>query len=50
MRGPDGLLRTGVNAAWLRHGDTAVLALQTVDTLGGAEPGSRSELEAPAIG
>jgi hypothetical protein len=48
MRGPDGLLVTGVNAAWLRHGDTSVLALQTV-TPWGAPSQIEVQLEAPAM-
>jgi hypothetical protein len=32
--GPDGLPATGVNAEWLRHGDTMILALQTVTPWG----------------
>ncbi len=34
LRGPDGQTATGVDAVWLRHGDTAILALQTVAPLG----------------
>jgi Beta-galactosidase len=48
MRGPDGLLVTGVNATWLRHGDTTVLALQTV-TPWGAPSRIEVRLETPAV-
>jgi hypothetical protein len=30
LRGPDGQTATGIDAVWLRHGDTTILALQAV--------------------
>ena len=48
MRGPDGMLVTGVNATWLRHGDTSVLALQTVEPWG-APNRIEVRLETPAM-
>jgi hypothetical protein len=48
LRGSDGLPATGVNAEWLRHGDTSILALHSV-TPWGAPGRIEVRLKAPAM-
>jgi hypothetical protein len=48
LLGPDGQAATGVNAEWLRHGDTTILALQAI-TPWGAPGQIEVRLSAPAV-
>jgi hypothetical protein len=48
LLGPDGQATTGVNAQWLRHGDTTILTLQTV-TPWGAPGQIEVRLSKPAV-